>query len=1547
MRLRTALNDYKRAGGHGAAGTASTVRGGFSGRGERLVHVDPAGGIRDFSAALSGLSGIDRSRFGIETGERTYWFDDLETVRQHHYRETTLVETEYDAGEFTVHQYDLTLGRAHATHVELRGSVPSEARLVAFLTFAPEGRETRVGRLIHEGDGPAGGDAMEVFHREEHDYVTASTGLDDVRAQVPERFEEILDPEPVSLPREGALNRYEDTHLSGDAVVTAPLERAGRGLRTTLVTLLADNGQHDRERVLADLRECAREHAGADELRTVAHELAAVAVDEDGPRRGTVRADLRALDLLAAPSGARIAGPEFDPFFRDSGGYGYTWFRDDARISGQLLAADEPLGLGVETAELARSARFYCETQRPDGSWPHRVWASDGSLAPGWANARVEGRADSDEYQADQTATTVAFLAALLRERGDELSADDETRIRAAVAAGVDSLDESRRGDGLPERCQNLWEDSAGRFAHTAATFLEAYAAVARAPVDATLRERAREGASATFDGLERLWDADEGRYARRLADGERDGRLDAATVALVEAAAAYDAVEGLSLADDDLDRLVDHVEATLAGLYRDPDDSAVAGLIRYEGDGWRTDGQDGEKVWTLATGMGATGAATLGGLLADRGRGETADRLFEQAADLYELLEENGPLTTAMGYLPEQWYDDGTADSATPLGYAHGFRLRATAALAERDALPSAAASPSPPTDRPRWTTGEKYGVGTAADHDADEPSRMWFTLTQGALTEVRFPRVDLMNLRTLDFIVSATDEEYTVRTHVEGPRTTDDTVERRVEPTADDALLFRHVVAETGDGRGHEWELTVEYAVDPSHDALVADIDFRAVDDAEYDVFAVADAALTNTGTRDRALRLGTPGSHHLVARDAGAYTGEGGEGRLVDENGDGYSVAVAMATADRFDWATVCAAGGDDLTTLFTEGTVPETRESIDDDNVVLVGRVGTGRRTAETLALGFARQADAAAALGEAAGALAHGYEGVRESYRDTWRAFLADKPLPASVAGDDALANQYRTALMTLRAVEDKTYRGASVASPSVPWGEAVDAAERKGYGYNFVWARDLYQVFTAAELTGDLETAANQLAYIYEYQQDEDGFIPQNTYLNGVTRWGGEQMDNISFPAVMAYHLWADGLDFEDVAYDFEHVRRSADYVARNGPESAQERWEEEAGYSPSSIAAEIAGLACAGKLALEVGDEASALVWLALSDRWADEVESWTATETGTERHEHTPYYVRVTRDGDPEAGHLRTLANDGPRLDERDVIDAGFLELVRLGIKPWDDETVRNSVREVDDTIRVDLPAGAAFYRYNGDGYGERDEENVGAPWSVDNHGKGRLWPLLTGERGEYELHAFDDDRAVDADADDADADDADADDADADDEGGSGRDPALEPTELLRTMQRFANSGRMIAEQVWDRDYPTEYDWGYGEGTGSATPLAWSMAQFVRLAHGIDADEPAETPAFVRERFLERRLHEGDEKPALRVDTNFQGNTVVVSGETTGARVAVTTPVDSAAVDPEGGRFEVRLDIGYGENDITVAAAADEDVERAATTVTRFTV
>jgi len=1509
MRLTTALNEYKKTRGERFPEERKTASGSFSGHGDRLVHIGEHGSLRDYSDSLSGLYGIDRSRLGIQTGEETRWFSDLETIRQHYYRDTRLVETEYDAGSFTIHQYDLTLGRAHATHVELRGTVPQDAKLVAFTTMAPEGKDSGVGALIHEDAGPDDSRILEVYHRQEHDYIAASTGLDGVHGQRPERMAEMLDDDSVHFPRSAATERRDQTRLSGDFVVTAPLEQSGRSNSTTLITQLSDHSEVDRQTAMADISICAETHTDASDLREAARERTRIELPEMLPRADHIRSDLRVMELLSAPMGGHIAAPEFDPFYEHSGGYGYVWFRDDACVSRHLLEAGDRLGM--ETTDLlAESAQFLCDRQLADGTWPHRVWATDGSLAPGWANANVEQNDGSPEYQGDQTATVTSFLATLLRTRHGQLSDDLTVTIRDSIVEAVDALSRDVADNDLPAACQNVWEDSIGQFAHTAAAYIEAFSAVARAPMSKQIRERGQYGAERVMDGLSNLWDEDMEVYVMRLVDGEPDHRIDAAALKLTDAFQEYDSIEGVSLTDDQVQRLADHTSTTLDTLFRNPRHSEVAGLIRYEGDLWRTHEQDGEKVWSVTTGIGALAAARVGVMLNERN--ENGDAYLNRSSDLYELIADDGPLATDAGYLAEQAFDNGDLDSATPLGWSHAIRLHATAMLDDLNALPTTSSRTEGPSEEPTWTTGEKYGIGTVPDHDATDPSRVWFTLTQGALTEARFPQVDLLNLRTFDFIVRCRDDsDYAVRTHRENRRNTD-TIERRVEPTDNEALLFRHVFTETGDGRGHRWELTVDYATDPQHDAIVANVEFTSKDKKAYDVFSVANVSLASTNEYDRGLRYGDEGKYHLVARNPEAYTAETHNELMVDENGDALSVAVAMAAESRFDWATVGSGGSHHLDVLYSDGELPDSEESVDSNNVVLIGRLGTGERATETVALGFARRADTAAALGEADGALDRGYETIRAEYADSWGDYLADKELPASVTADQELADQYRTAIMTLMAAEDKTYHGASIASPSVPWGDAVYAGESKNYGYNFVWSRDLYQVFTVFDIVGSVDIASQQLEYIYEFQQDDAGFIPQNTYVNGTTRWGGEQMDNISYPQVMAYHLSQAGITFDDVGYSYENVRRSADYTARNGPESAQERWEEEAGYSPSSIAAEISGLACAAKLAIDEGHEDDALVWLALADHWANNVEDWTATETGTDQHQTTPYYTRVTRDGNPEAGHLRTLANDGPTLDERNIIDGGFLDLVRLGIKSADDEVMQNSVVEVDDTIRVDVGDSPGFYRYNGDGYGERSRGDPGAPWSVEHKGKGRLWPLLTGERGEYELRLDD---------------------------------PVIDPETCLRAMQSFANSGRMLPEQVWDREHATDYGWEFGQGTGGATPLAWSMAQYIRLAHGVEAGTPVETPAFVHERYREKALNEPNRSPALRVDTQFRGNELVVSGETTGVRVVIKTPAESKIVTVDDGEFEEALAVEPGENQVIVAAADKANLEEAGTTVWRM--
>ncbi|WP_367177010.1 glycoside hydrolase family 15 protein [Haloarcula rubripromontorii] len=670
MTLRTALNDFKRTRDrrHQFPGEFRSTTGMFSGLDGRLVHVDTDGSLRDYSYPLCGLTGIDRSRFGVETDSTTWFGPDAD---QRYRGDAGVVETVHDCGDWAVVQTDCTIEQAHVTRFELRGDAPADVSLRAFVDFAPDGRNGQQSLLMH-------GNAVEAYHRSEHDFIGVSTELDTAVGQIPERFPELVDDDPVSFPRDTGARRYEDTTLTGGVLLSAPFVDGG----VTLATLLTDTADTDRDAALSTIERLVSDHYTSETVLEAGQAQRRWSVPAETPRHESVVADLRVLSLLSAANGARIAAPDFDPYYVTSGGYGYTWFRDDAEISAFLLEADGTFHLGLDSWH-QRSAEFYCRTQQPDGSWPHRVWPGDETLAPGWANARLESGSDAD-YQADQTASVTTFLATYLR-TGEPA---DPERIEATLGRAVESIDDTLADDGLPIACQNAWENMQGRFTHTAATFLHAYAAVARAPVCATLRDHARAQAETVLSALDALWTGD--RYALREHDGTVDDRLDSATLALPAACRA--AAQTVDLPAETRDRLCTHVETTLDGLERDTGD--IRGLIRFEGDDWRRGSQDREKVWTVSTAWGANSAAQLGTLLRDADDSR-ATAAYARSRDLLGEILPGGSLVQSSGYLPEQLFDDGTPDCGTPLGWPHALRLATVAHLAdagERTAEPLSA---------------------------------------------------------------------------------------------------------------------------------------------------------------------------------------------------------------------------------------------------------------------------------------------------------------------------------------------------------------------------------------------------------------------------------------------------------------------------------------------------------------------------------------------------------------------------------------------------------------------------------------------------------------------------------------------------------------------------------------------------------------------------------------------------------------------------------------------------------------------------------------
>ena len=693
--------------------------------------------------------------------------------------------------------------------------------------------------------------------------------------------------------------------------------------------------------------------------------------------------------------------------------------------------------------------------------------------------------------------------------------------------------------------------------------------------------------------------------------------------------------------------------------------------------------------------------------------------------------------------------------------------------------AVPVSAATgsqaPGAPGQASTWSPGDKEGFGTARAG----ASKVWYTLNDGALSEVFFPRIDTPATRDTQLAVSdgATfaDREDTATTHA-------------VAMPDARSLVYRQV----NTARSGNYRITKTYTTDPARSAVLVDIRFESLTGRPYSVYVLHDAGLGLNANDD----MGWSAGGGLVASDgvlSGAVLASSGftgtsSGYL--SRSDGWS---DLQDNFRMDWSYTARQRG----------------------NVVQLGRTRlTGLPGAQrlTLALGFA--ATPAAAASTAARALDRGFAAARTAYSTGWHRYLSSlRPVPRSAA---RWRTTYDVSAMVLAASEDKTFRGGFVAAPGRPWAWANSLQFLPVY--IAVWSRDLYQIATALLAAGDTAAAHRALDYLWEVQQRPDGSFPQNSRLDGEAVFGGLQMDEVAFPIVLAWQLHRNG------EADWDRVRRSADFIVANGPSTPQERWENIGGYSPATIAAEIAGLVCAADIARRNGQAATAARYLATADGWQSNLEGWTVTTNGPLSSD--PYYLRITADGDANAGTEIQISDGGPLVDQRRVVDPSFLEVVRLGVKSALDPNVRSSLPVIDRELRYDTANGQFWHRASFDGYGEQRD---GSQWEPVPTGSGltvgRGWPLLTGERGEYRLAA------------------------------------GQSAQRQLDTMARAGDGTTfLIAEQVWDHQPPADGDPRFvpGESTFSAAPLAWSHGQFIRLASSIDAGRPVETPTIVACRY-----------------------------------------------------------------------------------------
>src|SRR6202158_4099125 len=708
---------------------------------------------------------------------------------------------------------------------------------------------------------------------------------------------------------------------------------------------------------------------------------------------------------------------------------------------------------------------------------------------------------------------------------------------------------------------------------------------------------------------------------------------------------------------------------------------------------------------------------------------------------------------------------------------------------------------APGAPGALSHFDLARKDCLGTARN----TTSKVWYTVAGGVLSDVYYPPIDNTNVETLQYIVTdgstfanlqSRDMTYTTK-------------------ALDRAGMECQVTATAKSGA---YSIVTDYFTDSGRNSLVMQVRLHNNTHTSLQLFVRFDPSVngnggggSGNGGADSATIDTSTGHAVLVASDTKTAT------NAVNRD---YAQPVFAALDGPFNQATSGFVGtpSDGLVQLDSTHALTQLYTDASNGNVVQTARLAVedaGEEDNVTITLGFG--ADQASAVRTREGSLRSAVEAIQESYRSGWSMYDAKlAPPPRHLTGLTPaqvrqLSTEYYLSANVIKASEDKTFPGAIVASLASPWGQAISAGDPNNtyFGsYREVFARDLYEAWTGLASDGDPGTRRHPVTFLFSRQQQADGSMPRNSLVNGKLAPDSfnTQLDEVSYPILMA---WTLGMTSGSLYR--QHIRPAAYFVVSHGPSFGPERWEEQGGYSPSTIAAEIAWLISAADIADVNGDHESARVFRGTADDWQRSIKGWTVTTNGPLAAH--PYFIRLSKTGDPDAAITYNVGNGGPTLDQRSVIDAGFLELSRLGVLSASDIAIQESLPVVDATIKTTTPSGPGWHRYNRDGYG--DGSSDGHPWAPSGKGTGHLWPALSAERGENGLQT------------------------------GS---PAQAVT-LLQSMNSFASGVGLIPEQDWESANLAASPYGTdpavasigfqdGKSAGSAAPLTWSAASFVRL-------------------------------------------------------------------------------------------------------------
>ncbi len=700
---------------------------------------------------------------------------------------------------------------------------------------------------------------------------------------------------------------------------------------------------------------------------------------------------------------------------------------------------------------------------------------------------------------------------------------------------------------------------------------------------------------------------------------------------------------------------------------------------------------------------------------------------------------------------------------------------------------------APGRPGSEPRWTSSAKSGVGTSLS----PLSRVWFTISHGIFNEIYFPRLDLACTRDMGLIVTDGRDFFSEeKRHAASS----------VSYLAEGVPAFR---LENTCKQGR-YRIEKEIVADPRRDVVLQQTLFTPVQGElkDYRLHVLLTPHLGNRGDENTAWM------------------------------GDYKGIPMLFAQRDSFTLALACSAPwlkrsagfvgvSDGWHDLMQHKEMTWTYERAENGNVALTAEIDiVSGKGGFLLALGFGR--NAAEAGNRARASLIDGFDAAKDDYIREWLMWQRTLSLKGGTSSGSRDLCSVSTAV--LRTHEANNFPGGVIASLAIPWGFAKGDDDLGGY--HLVWPRDLAEAAGGFLAAGAFDDVHRILHYLLT-TQEEDGHWPQNMWLDGSQYWSGIQIDETAFPILLVDLARREralvGGDMEKL---WQMVKTAAGFIVRNGPVTQQDRWEEDGGYSPFTLAVEISALLAAADLA-EVNDEPGPAAFLReTADAWNSGIERWIYTRGGeiAKKAGVDGYYVRIAP---PETADAASPANGFVPIKNRpagqssmpasQIVSPDALALVRFGLRAPDDQRILDTIRVIDALLRVETPFGPAWHRYNDDGYGEHDD---GSPF--DGTGVGRLWPLLTGERAHYELAVGNKEEAE----------------------------------RLMKVMAAFANEGGMIPEQIWDsRDIP-ERELFFGRPSGSAMPLVWAHAEYIKLLRSLRDGRVFDTPSQTVERYVRKK-------------------------------------------------------------------------------------